>query len=160
MKFLLKNIGLDSFKELLIEEQKAIENKSYPIDHQSYPQTVLSNTAIPVVEVEADREFEQWKSTNVTAQKQNGLFAVGVKVQLGDFYTDKARLLADLVEKYAAGEIRLSLRQNILIPFVREEAIPFFYQELKKNVESCCSQCFSYTNFPSSFSNRNKHNIH
>ena len=39
---------------------------------------------------------------------------------------------ADLVEKYAAGEIRLSLRQNILIPFVREDIVPFFYQELEK----------------------------
>ena len=58
--------------------------------------------------------------------------AIGIKVLLGDFYTDKARLLADLVEQYAAGELRLSLRQNILIPYVKEELIPYFYQELKK----------------------------
>jgi sulfite reductase (ferredoxin) len=41
-------------------------------------------------------------------------------------------LLADLVEQYAAGEIRLSLRQNILIPFVKEDLLPFFYAELEK----------------------------
>lgn len=40
--------------------------------------------------------------------------------------------MADLVEQYAAGELRLSLRQNILIPFVREDLVPFFYQELGK----------------------------
>ena len=51
---------------------------------------------------------------------------------LGDFYTDKARLLADLVENYAAGEIRLSLRQNIISPFVKRELVPFFYTELEK----------------------------
>ena len=55
-----------------------------------------------------------------------------LKYYLGDFYTDKARLLADLVEKYAAGEIRLSLRQNIFIPFVKEDLVPFFYNELEK----------------------------
>ena len=65
-------------------------------------------------------------------QKQNCYVAIGIKVLLGDFYTDKARLLADLVENYGAGEIRLSLRQNILIPFVAEDLLPFFYQELKK----------------------------
>jgi sulfite reductase (ferredoxin) len=65
-------------------------------------------------------------------QKQLGYLAIGIKVLLGDFYTDKARLLAGLVQKYAAGEIRLSLRQNILIPFVKEENIEFFYTELKK----------------------------
>jgi sulfite reductase (ferredoxin) len=53
-------------------------------------------------------------------------------VHLGDFYTPKARLLADLVKKYAANEIRLTLRQNILIRHIREELIPFFYVELQK----------------------------
>ena len=41
-------------------------------------------------------------------------------------------MLADLVENYAAGEIRFTLRQNILIPFVKHELLPFFYQELEK----------------------------
>ena len=40
--------------------------------------------------------------------------------------------MADLAQNYAAGEIRLTLRQNILIPFVREDLLPFFYQELQK----------------------------
>ncbi len=51
---------------------------------------------------------------------------------LGDFYTDQARKLADLVGKYADNEIRLTLRQNILIRNVKKELIPFFYLELKK----------------------------
>ena len=51
---------------------------------------------------------------------------------MGDFYTDKARLLADLIETYAAGEIRLTLRQNIVIPFVKKDLLPLFYSELKK----------------------------
>ncbi|NNL01212.1 MAG: HEPN domain-containing protein, partial [Eudoraea sp.] len=76
--------------------------------------------------------FEQWKATNLVTQKQSGYVAIGIKVMLGDFYTDKARLLAELVERYAAGEIRLTLRQNILIPYVKESLIPFFYTELKK----------------------------
>jgi sulfite reductase (ferredoxin) len=65
-------------------------------------------------------------------QKQEGLFAIGIKVHLGDFYTPKVRLLADLVKKYAANEIRLTLRQNILIRHIKEELLPFFYVELQK----------------------------
>ena len=65
-------------------------------------------------------------------QKQDGFKAIGIKVLLGDFYTDKARALADLVETYAAGELRLTLRQNIVIPFVREDLVPFLYTELEK----------------------------
>ncbi|NDV43419.1 HEPN domain-containing protein [Flagellimonas sediminis] len=132
MKFLLKDIGLDGFKQLLEEEQTAIPIQSYPIDFENYPQVQVAEVETPKVEIEDAKAFEQWKSTNLVPQKQEGYVAIGIKVLLGDFYTDKARELAHLVQNYAAGEIRLSLRQNILIPFVKEELVPFFYQELEK----------------------------
>ncbi len=132
MKFLIKDIGLEAFKTLVEEEQNAIEFKSVNIDADAYSKTIPVQVETPKVEIENQYAFELWKSTNVIPQKQAGYVAIGIKVLLGDFYTDKARLLADLVENYAAGEVRLSLRQNILIPFVKEELVPFFYTELGK----------------------------
>ncbi len=132
MKFLLKDLGLDGFKELLEEEQTAIPHKTYPIHIEDYPKVKVAEVEIPEVSIEDQNAFEDWKSTNLVPQKQEGYVAIGIKVLLGDFYTDKARELAKLVQDYAAGEIRLSLRQNILIPYVKEELVPFFYQELKK----------------------------
>ncbi|WP_298532915.1 HEPN domain-containing protein [uncultured Algibacter sp.] len=133
MKFLLKDIGLDAFKELIAEEQKAIEFKSVAIDADSYePSVPVEIKDIPTVEIKNQQAFETWKSTNLIPQKQDGFVAIGIKVLLGDFYTDKARLLADLVDKYGAGEVRLTLRQNIVIPFVKRELVPFFYTELEK----------------------------
>ncbi|MGB5481053.1 MAG: nitrite/sulfite reductase [Eudoraea sp.] len=132
LKFLLKDLGLEAFKDLLIAEKKAVPFKKYPIDSSTYPKVLISNKQAHDAIIEDNKAFEQWKTTNLVLQKQSGYVAVGIKVMLGDFYTDKARLLADLVEKYAAGEIRLTLRQNILIPHVRESLIPFFYTELKK----------------------------
>ena len=132
LKFLLKDIGLDAFKQLVEEEQNAIEFKTVTIDDSSYTASTPVNVTAPEVEVKDIEAYNLWKSTNVVPQKQEGYVAIGIKVLLGDFYTDKARLLADLVEQYAAGEIRLSLRQNILIPFVKEDLLPFFYTELAK----------------------------
>lgn len=132
MKFLLKDLGLDGFKELLAAEKTAVPFDSFPIDPEAYPKIVVSELEAPAVEVSDVKAFEQWKSTNVIPQKQPGYVALGIKVLLGDFYTDKARLLANLVQKYAAGELRLSLRQNILIPYVKEESLAFFYTELEK----------------------------
>lgn len=132
MKFLLKDIGLDGFKKLLDEEQTAIPNKTYPINIADYPKVNVAEVEVPEVSIDSQEAFEQWKSTNLVPQKQEGYVAIGIKVLLGDFYTDKARELAKLVQDYAAGEIRLSLRQNILIPYVKEDLVPFFYQELKK----------------------------
>ena len=132
MKFLIKDIGLDAFKKLVEEEQGAIEYKSVAIDAENYPVSIPVSVEAPTVEIEDEEAFQLWKVTNVIPQKQEGYVAIGIKVLLGDFYTDKARLLADLVQNYAAGEIRLSLRQNILIPFVKADLLPFFYQELAK----------------------------
>ncbi|WP_430909004.1 nitrite reductase [Maribacter sp. 2-571] len=132
MKFLLKDLGLDGFKELLAAEKTALPFSTVAIDADSYPRVQVATAAIPEVAIKDVKAFEQWKATNVIPQKQPGYVAVGIKVLLGDFYTDKARLLANLVEQYAAGEIRLSLRQNILIPFVAENALPFFYTALEK----------------------------
>ena len=132
MKFLLKDIGLEAFKNLIEEEQKAIEFKTVVIDAASYEPSEPVSVDAPQVEIKDQAAFDLWKSTNLIPQKQKGYVAIGIKVLLGDFYTDKARLLADLVDTYAAGEIRLTLRQNIVIPFVKEDLVPLFYQELEK----------------------------
>ncbi|MCL7764842.1 HEPN domain-containing protein [Polaribacter sp. Z014] len=132
MKFLLKDIGLEAFKNLIEEEQNAIEFKSIAIDADGYVASTPVSVDAPQVAIKNQEAFDLWKSTNLIPQKQAGYVAIGIKVLLGDFYTDKARLLADLVDAYAAGEVRLTLRQNIVIPFVKEDLVPFFYQELEK----------------------------
>ncbi len=132
MKFLLKDIGLAAFRDLIEQEQKAIELKTVAIDADAYVPSTPVSVEVPQVEIKDQAAFNLWKSTNLIPQKQEGFVAIGIKVLLGDFYTDKARLLANLVDEYAAGEVRLTLRQNIVIPFVKEELVPYFYQELEK----------------------------
>ncbi len=133
MKFLVKDIGFDAFVELVNGERKALATHSFPIDTSAFDVPVVANTIeAPAVTIEDQAAYDAWKAANVIEQKQEGLFAIGIRVPLGDFYTDKARLLADLVKKYAGNEIRLSLRQNILVKHVREDLLPFFYVELAK----------------------------
>ncbi|CAL2076507.1 sulfite reductase (ferredoxin) [Tenacibaculum sp. 190524A05c] len=133
LKFLVKDLGLDGFLTLVENEKRALAYQSYPIDTSDFETEItFESTEVPTVQIDNQQDFELWKSTNVIKQKQEGLFAVGIKVHLGDFYTDKARKLADLIKQYAANELRFTLRQNILIRHVREELLPFFYTELKK----------------------------
>lgn len=133
MKFLIKDLGIETFLDLVQKEKEALPFKVYPLDFENQEEKPLPNP--PKVEVSSSElglDFELWKLTNVLPQKQDGYVSIGVRVPLGDFYLDQARPLADLVEEYAAGEIRFTLRQNILIRDVREDLIPFFFQELKK----------------------------
>ncbi|UPZ17231.1 HEPN domain-containing protein [Flavobacterium humidisoli] len=133
MKFLIKEMGKDAFLDLVEKEKKAIAFETYEIDTTAFdgpiPEPVLE---VPQVTIEDTEAYEAWKKSNVIKQKQDGYYAIGIKVLLGDFYTDKARLLAALIKNYAANELRFSLRQNIVIRHVKEENLPFFYQELAK----------------------------
>lgn len=133
MKFLIKEMGKDVFLDLVAKEKKAIAFETYEIDTTAF-EAEIPATLLPVPQVTIDdtAAYEAWKASNVIAQKQAGYYAIGIKVLLGDFYTDKARLLADLIKNYAANELRFSLRQNIVIRHVKEENLPFFYQELAK----------------------------
>ncbi|MBF4493992.1 HEPN domain-containing protein [Flavobacterium sp. MR2016-29] len=133
MKFLIKEIGKDVFLDLVEKEKKAIAFETYEIDTTAFegpiPEPLLE---APQITIEDTAAYEAWKKSNVIKQKQEGYYAIGIKVLLGDFYTDKARLLAALIKNYAANELRFSLRQNIVIRHVKEENLPFFYQELAK----------------------------
>ncbi|MCX2679469.1 HEPN domain-containing protein [Galbibacter sp. EGI 63066] len=134
MKFLVKDIGLEAFLELVEKEKIALAYQSYPIDDSGFEpdHTFLDNIQVPKVELKDVEGYEKWRASNVSEQKQKGFYAIGIKVKLGDFYTDKARKLAALIKKYAADELRLTLRQDILIRHVKEELLPLFYLELKE----------------------------
>ncbi|QXP73573.1 HEPN domain-containing protein [Tenacibaculum sp. AHE15PA] len=133
LKFLVKELGVEAFLQLVSDEVNALENKTFKVDTTEFEQPIVfQDIEIPLVKIEDESAYKKWKETNVIKQKKEGLFAIGLKIHLGDFYTPKARLLADLVKKYAANEIRLTLRQNILIRHVKEALLPFFYVELQK----------------------------
>ena len=133
MKFLIKDIGKEEFLRLVEEEKKALSYQSYEIDTTDFdgaiPTTLLE---VPTVTIDDVAAYEAWKKSNVIAQKQAGYVAIGIKVLLGDFYTDKARALAELIKNYGANELRFSLKQNIVLRNIKEENLPFFYQELAK----------------------------
>lgn len=132
MKFLIKDIGRDAFMELVDEQQTALSQEKIHFDLEAFEQAPpLKQVAIPSLEISDPEAYALWKSSNVFPQKQEGFYSIGIRVPLGDFRTDAARKLADLIKNYAGNELRFTLRQDILLRHVREELLPFFYTELK-----------------------------
>ena len=131
LKFFIKDVGLEEFNKIVALESKALSNQTVEIATDGFETPDVSTIIAPEVTVDQEA-FKAWKESNVIAQKQAGLFAIGVKVNIGDFYTKEARILADLIKNYAGDELRFSLRQNILIRHIREDLLPFFFQELGK----------------------------
>ncbi|MEM7369613.1 MAG: nitrite reductase [Bacteroidota bacterium] len=132
-KFLLKQKGLAEIFRLVEEEKRALPYASYPIDIELEDSIQLSDPqSIPEGKIADRQQYDLWRSTNVVEQKQAGYLAIKCKVVLGDFSTDTARRLAQLVETYAGDDIRLTIDQNIVLRYVKAEYLPYLYTELQK----------------------------
>ncbi len=135
LKYLIepsKGIGLDGFLTLVEEQRNALPFKSFPIaaEEKELHSPILNHfPALPIKDI---RKFESWKHINVFEQKQKGYYAIKVRVPLGNLTSKDARAISDLVDKYAAKDIRLTVNQGLLIKFVRYENLPNIYAELEK----------------------------
>lgn len=131
MKYLVSEIGLEEFLRLVEEERVALKNKVYPINTAALPKGdgfALKN--LPTVEPNDKVKFEEWKKSNVYAQKQSGAFAVNIRILLGNFSTEIARKFAAIVSQVAADDIRISINQGLMIKFIPESGLAYVFNKL------------------------------
>lgn len=129
-KFLIADIGLEEVMRLVQEEWKAIGVKTFEVSNllgqPAMPEkTVFSDKAVTDLE-----KFEKWKETNVKPQKQEGFYSVSIKLPNGDMKSERAHKFGDVVLKYAADDIRITVNQGYLLRFVREENLKSLFAEL------------------------------
>jgi len=129
LKFLIKEVGIAQFMEWVAVEKKAI-NEIPAILRQmekTFPPPNLFPLLPPI-----DLQYEKWLITNVFKQKQAGLFAVGIPIENGNFSSDVARKLADIILMYAGDDSRFSPSQSILLRHIPEENLVAIYNSLKE----------------------------
>lgn len=121
MKFLIKELGIEHFLQLVNEERKAIKIKSYPVEDVLDVKGPVDHFPSKVNKVKNEAKYAQWVKTNVFEQKQKGYYGIYVKVHLGDLSSERARYLAKIVKKYAADDIRMTINQNLLLKFIHAD---------------------------------------
>ncbi len=131
LKYLIKKIGIEEFQRLIELERKSLSNQTIHVDHETYEKISLPKHSDDKQPVTVDLlNYKTWFESNVTAQKQEGYYAINVKLSNGNFTTKQARLLASVVKKYAADEIRLTIGQGFVITYVPELNLEIIYHEL------------------------------
>jgi sulfite reductase (ferredoxin) len=134
LKFLVNKLGLEEFRKLCLEERKILEPEAgwtaflkdlKATDEKALkPAKALNGQARP-------EGFEDWRRTNVYAQRQPGYAVATVTLPLGDFSARQARQLADVARKYTEGTLRLTVEQNLIFRWVSEADLPALYADLK-----------------------------
>ncbi len=131
-KYVLDKLGLEKTKALIKEEFDALAGQKYDpiqVEEESIPEI---RDYTPVTDFDLDPEFSKWKSCNTLEQKQKGFFNVQIKLLLGDLDVPQARAISKIAATYAGGIIVNTVNQNMMIPWVKEDAFGAVYGELKK----------------------------
>lgn len=131
MKYLIKEIGLERFMELVEAEKSALKAKSFAVDTAGFsPGQPAPLREVPQVEIKNETLYNDWLRTNVVPQKQEGFYSVSLTITNGDIKVPEAKKLAALADGFASQDMRVTMNQGLMIKFVRKEALPYVYSVL------------------------------
>ena len=134
LKYLLNDLGLEDFLAKVNAEWIALKSPVLEIEPSAFDNPENLPRLPPAIaylgEFPESQEYKVWRETNVFEQKQKGFFAVQIRVQLGDFHSDTARSLAEIVRQYAADDLRVTPNQGYIMRFVRPENLPAVHAKL------------------------------
>ena len=132
IKFLVQDLGIEKFKELVLEERKTLAHDprwtEFVADAEQSQETALRPASEVASSVVAPEGFERWRATNTRAQKQGGYAVVTVALPLGDITADQLRALADIARRFTKETIRTTVEQNFVIRWVSQGDLPDVYR--------------------------------
>ncbi|MGZ4060773.1 MAG: nitrite/sulfite reductase, partial [Bacteroidia bacterium] len=133
IKYLVNKIGLEQLLKYVEEERLALNVKSFEIDRSLVSlKPNNSAAAFTTFKVSNNKKYQDWVLSNVFEQKQQGFYGVNIKILLGNLSSHTARLLAEVVNTYAADDIRVTVNQGLLLKFVPKGALPALFKALDK----------------------------
>jgi sulfite reductase (ferredoxin) len=145
IKFLIQDLGIDKFRELVLEERKLLpfdprwteyieqargEFQEAPLKASSAENVGISQL-ISISDLNGDSEnFKRWLKFNIRPQRQSGYVTVNVALPLGDITANQLRSLADIIRRFTRETIRTTVEQNFAIRWVSKADLPEFYKAL------------------------------
>jgi sulfite reductase beta subunit-like hemoprotein len=132
MKYVLRKLGEPGFRARYAEFRAQVDAEAAgELTLHEQPQ----NTPAPAVVAEGAAPapgYLAWRARSVVDQRQDGYTAVYVRLFLGDITSAQLRALAQIVPQFGDGTVRLTIDQNLLIPWVDKRSLPSLYAALRE----------------------------
>jgi sulfite reductase beta subunit-like hemoprotein len=127
LKYVLKKLGEEQFRSKYAEFRAQVDAEAkadlVPVDSPK-------RTPARPVEAERGEGYLPWRADAVVDQKQTGYVAVHIRLLLGDLTSAQMRGIGNLLSKYGDGSARITVDQNILIPWVDVKSLPAIHKDL------------------------------
>jgi len=136
IKILVHELGIDEFRRLVDAEWRTIKGGALdlPVEevdrirgHFAPPpfETLKDNPPAFAAKRFEDKAFGTWVRNNVVAHKRSGYAIVNISLKPtggvpGDATAQQMAAVADLADQYSFGEVRVTHRQNLVLPHVRQ----------------------------------------
>ena len=133
IKFLVQDLGIERFRELVLEERKTLEPDprwtEYIRDAEQYREDPLK----PAEKLQrtGSEAFQRWLKTNIRPQRQEGYVVATVTLPIGDATSRQLRALADVARRFTNESIRTTVEQNFVIRWVSENDLPELHEALE-----------------------------
>jgi len=146
IKILLAETGLEALQEQVEQERKLIDSEPFEqIDAElaRITDNIIKpdyEAAFNTGEAKSDKAnnntaFVEWKRQNVVSHKETGFAIAMVSLKPaggipGDATSEQMRAVADIAERYSFSELRVTHRQNLVLPHVMESDLYSVWQAL------------------------------
>jgi sulfite reductase beta subunit-like hemoprotein len=132
MKYVLRKLGEEGFRKKYAEIRAQVDAESaaelrLPEEPQNKPAAAFVDGATSQAP-----GYLTWRTQSVVDQRQEGYAAVYVRLFLGDITSDQLRALARLLPQFGDGTLRLTIDQNILVPWVDKKSLPALHVALRE----------------------------
>jgi sulfite reductase (NADPH) hemoprotein beta-component len=146
IKILVNALGIDEFRRQVDEEWSRIDAPSVDLPQAEYDRIAayfapLQLEPLPIRNAgvdsrrRQDKGFDRWLRNNVVAHRVPGYAIVNISLKEpgrvpGDATAEQMDAVADLAERYAFDEIRVTYTQNLVLPTVARQHLPQIYDAL------------------------------
>lgn len=133
LKFLVQKLGIDEFRRLVVEERRTMPDDSAWREHFNRIPRYEEKPLLQAVQLNGARRpagYDEWASTNLYQQRQSGYYVATVTCPLGDLTSDQMRALAHIASRYAGGNARTTVEQNIVLRWIPHDKTIDLHKEL------------------------------
>jgi sulfite reductase (ferredoxin) len=133
LKFLVQKLGIEEFRRLVQEERRTMPDDPAWREHFDRIPRFEEKPGLKAVQLNGARRpegYDEWAKTNLYQQRQAGYYVATVTCPLGDVTPDQMRALADIARRYAGGNARTTVEQNIVLRWIPHDKTIDLYKEL------------------------------
>ncbi len=146
IKILLAETGLEALQQQVQAEYDAIDKRvfSQSVDElETIAAHFIAPTLLPsasehgalVLSEAQEREFQRWYKQNTRSHKHSGFRNVFISLKPaggipGDATSKQMRQIAEIARRYSNNEIRVTHRQNLILPWVADQDVKSIWLQL------------------------------